>query len=304
MISKTDFKNPDSGFAPYCFFFLKGEFNSENMENMRKILEEKGFSIGYLQDRGITDNKFLSDGWFEIVRKTAENANLPFGLCDEQGGMYGGMCMDKNIPKAVSLSVERKEIAGEYTVPDCFFAVSFSLKDWKIDNSTMRLLYPGESEKENGVIYQFGKYHKRSMSGSDIDYLNPETADIIIKEVYEKIKNHLSDYFGNKITGMFMDIEGDFGYKLAYSDSMREKYRELFDDDMLINMPLLFEEDIDGKWVCARYRWHTAAAKTYAGFFAKISDWCKNNNIHGRKTYTGRLCRREIFMMLKKTFQL
>lgn len=279
MISKTDFKNPDSRFAPYCFFFLKGEFNSENMESMRKILEEKGFSIGYLQDRGITDNKFLSGGWFETVRKTAEKASLPFGLCDEQGGMYGGMCMDKNIPKAVSLSVERKEIEGEYTVPDCFFAVSFSLKDWKIDNSTMRLLYPGESEKENGVIYQFGKYHKRSMSGSDIDYLNSETADIIIKEVYEKIKNHLSDYFGNKITGMFMDIEGDFGYKLAYSDSMRGKYRELFDDDMLINMPLLFEEDIDGKWVCARYRWHTVAAKTYAGFFAKISDWCKNNNI-------------------------
>lgn len=236
MFKELAFKNPDKKYSRYCFLFLNDKFKAVHMEKMLEEFEKKGLSLGYLQDRGIADNKFLTDGYFETTKKLAARADIPFGLCDEGSGMYGRSCMDADIPRAVSLLVKKKEISGGYTVPECFFAVSFKLKNEKINNSTLKLLKSNEIENENSIMYIFNKFHDRSLSESNIDYLNPKTAEVIINEVYEKIKKNLSEFFGSKISGIFMDIEGDFGYKLAYSDRLLQMYRQLFDDDMLINM--------------------------------------------------------------------
>lgn len=274
-----EFKNPDIKYSPYTFFFLNDEFEIPHMLEMQKKIEKKGMSIGYLQDRGITKNKFLTDGYFKTVKALAENASIPFGLCDEIGGMYGASCLEYDIPRAVSLSERKEKIQSGYIVPKCFFAVSFKRENGLIKTDSMRLLQIGDAENENTDIYIFEKYHARSRSGSDIDYLNPKTAEIITENVYEKIKDNLSEFFGNKISGMFMDIEGDFGYKNAYSERLAEKYSELYGEDIHLLMPLLYEEDTECKWREARYRYFEAVSFVYSEFFGKISEWCRKNGL-------------------------
>lgn len=280
MYSEKEFLKPNEKYTPYCFFFLNDEFEKEHMTAMQDEMEKQGFSVGYLQDRGITKNSFLTDGFFDTVKAIAENAKLPLGLCDEIGGMYGWSAMQyADVPKSVSLCVKLEKINGGYTVPDCFFAVSFKRKDYKIDNKTLRLLKSGDIENINEEIYVFNKYHAKSRSGSDIDYLTPKTADVILSNVHEKIKKNLSKFFGNKITALFMDIEGDYGYKLCWSEELFKVYTELFGDDFYLNMPLLFERDADGKWISQRYKWFTAVTHTYSKFFGKLAKWCRENNL-------------------------
>ena len=273
------FKEASNEYAPYTFFFLNGPFEEEHMLEMAEKMEAKGLSIGYLQDRGISDNGFLTDGFFRVVRKLAENTSISFGLCDETGGMYGNSSMLADMPMATSLEFEKTESDGEYTVPPCFFAVSFSRKNGLIDAETLRIISAGDVVEKGTCAYVFNKYHGRSRSGSHIDYLTPKSADIIIENVYDKLKRNLGEFFGNKISGIFMDIEGDYGYKLAYSDYLGTRYRELFSEDMRKTLPLLIERDADGKFACARYRYYTAVADVYSEFFEKISGFCRENGI-------------------------
>lgn len=275
-MEENKFKNPVKKFSPYCFWFGNDEFEKAHIVGMAKEMEQKGMSPGYFQDRGITKNKFLSKDFFDTYRDVLENIDIPMGFCDEVGGMYGVSSMKEDMPLGESLYWVTAE--GE-TVPDCFLAVACVTENGKIITESLKEVYPGDEISENITVYIFNKYHNRSLSGSEIDYLNPKSSEIVLREVYEKFKDNLGEYFGNKISGVFMDLEGDFGYKLAYSDKLKQTYQRLFNESFVEILPLLFKEDTQGRWMRARYRYFTAVAETYNIFFKTIADWCKSNNL-------------------------
>lgn len=276
---KEKFKTPDKKFVPYSFTFANGDFTKENMCAIAKGMQEKGLSPGYIQDRGLGDDeRFTTPKFFENIKEIIECTDLPLGLCDEQGGIYGCSVFqhtDKYYPKGISLYWEKHTDI----VPDCFVAVSLKMDSDKVITNSIRKVNTGDRVNNDEIIYAFHKYHDVSLSGSEIDYLADEMSDIIIENVYEKIKEGLGEYFGNRFTGLFMDLEGDFGYKLAYNDELYGIYNKLFNEDMFEILPLLFLEDTDGLWMRARYRYHTAITHTYKRFFEKLANWCVENNI-------------------------
>jgi hypothetical protein len=241
--------------------------------------KDKGFSMGYIQNRGMKGKKFLSKEFFDTYESIAKNAKLPLGFCDEGGGMYGSSSMVDEMPRGTSLSWETVETTEQYTIPVCFFAVSCEKDNGLIKTKTLELKNEGDIVDAGKTIYLFQKYHDKSTSGSDMDYLNPKSADIVIECVYEKFKEYCGEYFGKEIIGAFMDIEGDFGYKLAYSDRLKEVYEEMYGENIFVTLPLLFEEDTQGRWMRARYRWYEAVAKTYGEFYDKLVNWCESNNL-------------------------
>ena len=277
--SKEKFKTPDKKFVPYSFTFANGDFTKENMCAIAKGMQEKGLSPGYIQDRGLGDSeRFTTPEFFKRIKEIIECTDLPLGLCDEQGGIYGCSVFhhtDMDYPKGISLYWEKHEDV----VPECFVAVALKMDGERVITNSIRKVEIGEKVNTDEIIYSFNKYHNRSLSGSEIDYLADEMSDIIIENVYEKIKKGLGEYFGNRFTGLFMDLEGDFGYKLAYNDELYGIYNKLFNEDMFEILPLLFLEDTDGLWMRARYRYHTAITHTYKRFFEKLANWCIENNI-------------------------
>ena len=274
-MNREKFKNPDDKFSPYCFLFANDNFEKEHVTDIAVEMQKKGISAGYIQDRGIKKHKFLSDGFFDTYKSVIENTTLPLGFCDEVGGMYGSSALSDDMPRGQSLYW--RSIDG--VVPECFCAVCYREENYKIKTESLTLLKPGDTISEGQKAYAFYKYHAKSRSGSEIDYLNPKSADIILDNIYEKFKENLGEYFGNRITTSFMDLEGDYGYKLAYSEELEKKYFELYGESMLVNLPLLFAEDTESKWLIARYRYYSAVAETYSVFFEKIAAWCKKNNI-------------------------
>jgi len=276
-----NFSSPSDEFAPFCFWFLNGKLNDENSIEMAKAMEAKGLSPGYPQDRGVYDNKFLSDGFFETFRHIIENTKMPFGFCDETGGMYGDSVVNKGVPKSRSLMWKTYELNEDFVVPECLFAVSAKVEDDKILSSTLKVLEKGDIALKNQKLFCFDIYHDRSCSGSEIDYLDSNTAEVIIQNVCEKFAKNLGEYLGNRIPGSFMDLEGDYGYKLAWSEDLETEYFNRFNHDIRLYMPLLFEEDFEGVWMKARWQWFDCVSEVYSnGFFKKLSEWYEKHNMY------------------------
>lgn len=274
-----NFKNPSNEYLPYSFFFLNGEYTSDELIKNIKRLEEKGLSVGYIQERGAKNKPFLSDGFFEDFKTILENTKLPMGYCDERGGMYGCSALECNAPLSQSLKWEEIYCENNYVIPECFCSVVCETENNTVIYDSIREVRSGETVSKGKTVYIFNLYHKRSLSGSDIDYLNPESADFVINSCYEKIKKNVGEYFGNRLTGAFMDLEGDFGYKLAHSDKLKEIYESLYEDSYIKNLVLLFKEDDKGIWMRSRYRWYNAVSEVYNEFFRKLASWHKENNL-------------------------
>ncbi|MBO5197750.1 MAG: hypothetical protein J6B85_04425 [Lachnospiraceae bacterium] len=283
MIRAEEFKNPDKRFRPYCFWFLNDACEKEHITDMAVEMERKGLSPGYPQDRGITDKNrsFLTDEFFDTIRNVLEHTSLPMGFCDEAGGMYGSSALTEDMPRGRSLSWEIAE--GGQVIPDCYFAVSANLEQGKIVTESLKLRQAGEMLKDDETAYAFSLYHGRSLSGSEIDYLDSRSSEIMLREVYEKWRENLGEYFGNRLSGIFMDLEGDFGYKLAYHEEVEKRYEAMYQDSFRRNLPLLFLEDTEGRWMRARYRYFAAVTEVYSRFFATLAGWCRKNGI----AYTG-----------------
>ncbi|MDY3929566.1 MAG: hypothetical protein SOZ34_09435, partial [Clostridia bacterium] len=118
-------------------------------------------------------------GFFDTYRDVLENIDIPMGFCDEVGGMYGVSSMKEDMPLGEFLYWVTAE--GE-TVPDCFMAVACKTENCKIITESLKEVYPGDEISENITVYIFNKYHNRSLSGSEIDYLNPKSSEIVLKK--------------------------------------------------------------------------------------------------------------------------
>ncbi len=271
------FQNPPDTFSLYSFLFLNSD--AVDFAQLVRDLERKGVSAGYIQERGSNQQHFLSGGYFSLLKTAAETARLPFGVCDEAGGMYGGHALCPDMPRGQSLDYTRIEVTGEYTVPPCFFAVFGGTAAGQIQSKTLTLRSAGDTVQGPGRLYCYTLYHDKSASGSEIDYLHPQTAEVIIREIYAPLCKR-ADALGQRFQSIFMDLEGDFGYKLAWSETVAKTYRERFGEDIRVWMPLLSERDAEGRWTVARWRWYDAVSAVYTdGFFKKIVGYAEEKGL-------------------------
>ncbi len=273
------FKNPPDKYLPYAFFFLNGEYTEDELIKNIKRLEEKGLSIGYVHERGAKGKQFLSNAFFDELKLILKNTKLPMGYCDERASMYGTSVLEYNVPYSQSLKWKEFYCESECEVPKCFCAVLCEIKNGKVVYDSIKEKKEGDKIKKGETAFVFDLYHAKSLSGSEIDYLSYETSDCIIENCYEKIKENVGEYFQKRLTGSFMDLEGDFGYKLAYSDLLKDTYEKMYNDSFIRNLILLFKEDDKGIWMKSRYRWYSAVAEVYNGFFEKLAKWHEDNNL-------------------------
>lgn len=103
--------------------------------------------------------------------------------------------------------------------------------------------------------------------------------------------------------GVFFDLEGFFGYKIAWSDDLAQEYRQATGTDIRVRMPLLLEEDAEGLWPKARYDWFTTAASLYEEcVFIPLDQWCRSKQMYATCHFLGRRvcsCRRRASRIMR-----
>jgi len=155
-----------------------------------------------------------------------------------------------------------------------------------IKSATLNLIGAGEpftwTAPADGYwrVYSFNQYESTGIDNSDVNYLDNRLADAFIKIAYEPYLEHFRDKLGNRMPGVFMDNEGDYGYKLAWSDHLEEYYKQKTGRDIRQWMPLMIDDDAEGVYAKARYDWFDAVSDIYAEFFSKINQWCTDHGLY------------------------
>jgi hypothetical protein len=113
---------------------------------------------------------------------------------------------------------------------------------------------------------------------SKVGNINPRTTDFGIGPAnfvgYDQYGTSENDYEPNaellhnlNAPGYNPVNEGDYGYKLAWSDDFAAEYEKSKGRDIRLWMPLLIDEDVEGLWAKARWDWYDAVSDVYADNF-------------------------------------
>jgi len=291
------FAEPDLFYAPFAFWFWDAPLDPAEAAYQAREMCRQRLNPGYAHARyGLPREQWLSPLWFDsldgAVAET-DAAGMYVGYCDEYwwpSGQAGGRVLAAH-PElaAVSLRWDVIDVPGgqEAKLPESFFTVAAELADdGKIRSSTLRMIGEGEALSWTAPtgkwrVYSFTKYHHPGLDGSPINYLDDRLPSTFIQMAYEPYARHFGERLGKNPCGIFMDSEGDYGWKLAWSDHLAKTYGERKGRDIRLWMPLMVDQDAEGLWAKARWDWFDVVSDIYSNeYFGALSRWAEKHGMY------------------------
>ncbi len=294
---QNTFEQPPLWYAPHTFWFWDAPIDEPQTTEMAKQMSRQRLNPGYTHARrGLPKDQWLSEEWFDAFGKAlaeAKKAGTTLGYNDEylwpSGQAVGRVLESHPELKAVSLKYHRKAVEGESVVevPESKFSVAARLneKDQIIAN-TLSVIGSGQAfqwEVPAGkwAIYIYETYHHAGIDGGLVNYLDPGLMDVFIPIAHESYESRFKDDMGRSIPGVFVDNEGDFGWKMAWSEYLPSRYQEMKNRDIRTWMPLLTYEDDEGLWAKARYDWFDVVSDIYCNhFIGRLSNWLEEREMY------------------------
>ena len=302
---RAQFRNPDMIYAPFVFWFWDEPLDPAKMGEMSRVMVGQRFNPGYAHARksmvgtpDLPDAEWLGDKWFDAFGAAlgeAEAGKGYLGYCDEYwwpSFQANGRILKENPElKAQSLRWEAIDAAGgsEVRVPASFFAVAAEREPplsaaavgmpALIRSRTLRTIGAGApfvwKAPAQGAwrVYAFNLYSHAGADGSTVNYLDSRLAPAFISTALEPYARRLGDKLGKSIPGDFIDNEGDYGWGLAWSDTLDTRYKERFGRDIRLWLPLSVDRDVEGVFARARWEWFDLVTDIYAETFRAVTDW-------------------------------
>ena len=273
---------------------------------MAQEMARQRLNPGYVHARHYKPHEpfWLSDDWYKCFQAAVESA--------EQAGAHmtytmGDPCFpDKyllpdhpeyprfpvggaplpNCPelKSESLTWTTQDVVGGavVNVSPSFVAVAAKLDaDQHILSSTLEIVGTDRWTAPRGGawrIYAFTKDHE--VRQYRINFLDRRITEPWLALENTKYEQLLSRHFGKTMQGVFFDLEGSFGYKIAWSEDLAKDYLKLKGVDIRLRMPLLVEEDAEGLWAKARWDWFDVVGRVYVDcVFKPLDEWCRERGL-------------------------
>jgi hypothetical protein len=129
-------------------------------------------------------------------------------------------------------------------------------------------------------IYVFNTYSHPGADGSTVNYIDSRLAPAFIGIALEPYARRLGDRLGRSVPGDFIDNEGDYGWDLAWSATLDERYRERYGRDIRLWLPLSIDRDAEGLFARARWEWFDLVSDIYAETFRAVTDWHEKRGMY------------------------
>jgi hypothetical protein len=311
---QKNFADPDMIYSPFIFWFWDEPLDPAKMAEMSRVMVSQRFSPGYAHARksmvgtlDLPDGEWLGDKWFAAfgaALKEAEARKNYLGYCDEYwwpSFQANGRVLAANPElRTVSLNWETIPVAGgsETQVPASFFAVAAGLDQAAspaggreneppaIRSRTLKVIGAGApfawKAPAGGTwrVYVFNTYSHAGADGSNVNYLDSRLAPKFIEIALEPYARRLGDRLGRSIPGDFIDNEGDYGWGLAWSATLDERYRDRYGRDIRLWLPLSIDRDVEGAFARARWEWFDLVSDIYAETFRAVTDWHEKRGMY------------------------
>lgn len=298
------FDNPPMFYAPHTFWFWDDVIKDEQTAaSMAEEMAKQKLNPGYAHPRSGFDNtvtalpveQYLAEPWFNsfsnALQKTKENG-LTLGYCDDYNwpsGQVAGKVLQKHPElEATYLAPRRYYVNGKTEVKydSVDFAVAGKLINNQLDASSLRVIGEGNTIKwtvpsGNWMIYTYTIKTHPGIDGGKVNYLDPKLMEVFIPMVHEQYDKHFKKDMGHSIPGVFVDNEGDYGWKMAWSEHLATQYQKKKKRDIREWLPLLTEKDKDGLFVVARCDWFDVVSDVYNEcYFEPLVKWLKERNMY------------------------
>jgi len=122
-------------------------------------------------------------------------------------------------------------------------------------------------------VYAYNLYSHPGADGSKVNYIDSRLAPVFIETALEPYARRLGDRLGRSVPGDFIDNEGDYGWGLAWSGTLDERYRARYGRDIRLWLPLGVDRDVEGAYARARREWFDLVSDIYAETFRAVTDW-------------------------------
>ena len=305
---RQGFANPDMIYAPFTFWFWDEPLDSAKMAEMSRVLVSQGFNPGYAHARNsmvgtpdLPDNEWLGDKWFDAfgsALKVAETQKSYLGYCDEfwwpSFQAHGRVVKQHPELKAESLKWQLIDAPGgsDVNVPAAFFAVAARVDQpgpdvaATIRSKSIQLIGSGDAfvwkAPQEGAwrVYAFQKYFQSGIDGGAVNAIDERLAKAFIEIALEPYAKRMGDKLGKSIPGVFRDHEGDYGRKLAWSDSLDKSFKQRHGQDIRLALPLMINKDVEGLYAKVRWQWFDLVSDLYAANFQAVTDWHEQRGMY------------------------
>lgn len=298
------FTQPPMFYAPHSFWFWDTAIDTNQIAKMAREMTKQRLNPGYAHPRhseapasafpALPREQWLSPLWFKGIEKAvevAQNADMTFGYCDEywwpSGRADGRVLQQAPELEATSLVWDRIMAKGGdiLKLPASKVTVAAKISaEGLLLSKTLKIIGEGKSFKwkvptGRWIIYSY-KIWKSDIE-SKVNYLDPKLMDVFIPIAHESYQKYVGKYMGSVIPGVFVDNEGDYGFKMAWSEYLPRRYRQLKSKDIRLYLPLLTKQDQEGYWVKARYDWFDVVSDIYTNhFLGRVNDWLAKRNMY------------------------
>lgn len=298
------FNDPPMFYAPHTFWFWDDVIKDEKKAAfMVEEMAKQRLNPGYVHPRSGFDDRvtalpveqYLAEPWFNsfsnALQKTEEK-RMTLGYCDEYNwpsGQAAGKVLKKHPElEATYLSPRRYYVSGETNVKydSIDFAVAGKMINNQLDASSLRIIGQGKTiswkvPAGDWMVYTYTIKPHQGIDGGKVNYLDPKLMEVFIPMVHEQYDKHFKNDMGKTIPGVFVDNEGDYGWKMAWSDHLAIQYQKKKKRDIRKWLPLLTEKDKDGLFVVARCDWFDVVSDVYTEcYFNPLVNWLKERNMY------------------------
>lgn len=256
-------------YKPISFWSWNGDMNEAEVRRQVREFKDKGFGGFFIHSRAGRLISYMGDAWMEAcvaAADEAEKTGLFAWLYDEDGwpsGFGGGLvngCGEEYCCKKLRFSTGVPVEAG---------ARVLAVYHRNTEGGYVRI------EEENAADTDIYCYY--AINPHYVDTLDKKVTEKFIEATHEVYKEHLGNYFGNTIKGIFTD-EPQMADNPCWSPVLIEKYREKYQRDLMDELYLLY---INGKGYKAfRYRFWSCVNELFRdNYVIPINEWCKSHDL-------------------------
>jgi hypothetical protein len=156
-----------------------------------------------------------------------------------------------------------------------------------IQSKTLQLIGAGDAfswKVPSGAmwrVYVFNKYyHPGAADGQTCNSIDERLGSAFIKIALEPYAQRFGDKMGKSIPGDFIDHEGDYGWRLAWSGSLDSSFQARHGRDIRLSLPLMLDTDVEGTYAKSRWEWFDLVSDLYAGNFREVTDWHEKRGMY------------------------
>lgn len=123
-------------------------------------------------------------------------------------------------------------------------------------------------------LFEYRTVRASGIDGGLVDLMSADATDSYIRVVLEPVRERYALDFGTTIAGLFLDHEGDYGGRIAWTPRLFEMFADQFGYGLEVSLPWLDSDSPHGRRVRCDY--FALVGSLYAqNFFARIRRWAE-----------------------------